>query len=216
MVRYAFRLAIAVVVVWVGVAFFLSRPLRHEPGILVPNDPWQEGIAPRDLGEIAGFRLTAVATYLIRGRVLGTKRYWAGQTVKLVPRDVALGWGPMSNQTVLDRLKLSMANRFFFYQWQGAPPIAPAEIKNHAANNHVIAADRKVAGAIASLRTGEIVELEGWLVNAIGPGGYRWSSSLRRDDTGNGACELFYVRTVRSLDLATPGNPFPNEVAVAR
>ncbi|MEO8352331.1 MAG: hypothetical protein ABI680_11415 [Chthoniobacteraceae bacterium] len=214
--RHIPRLVIALVVVWIGIAFWQSRPIRHEPGVLVSNDPWQEEMTPQDVGEVAGFRLTAVAAYRISGRVLGTKRYFSGEAAKLVPKDVALGWGKMSDQAVLDRLNLSMGSRFFFYEWQGTPPIAPAEIKNHASNNHVIAADRTVTRAISRLRRGEIVELEGWLVNAVGRGGFRWPTSLRRDDTGNGACELFYVRTVRTSASNSPDAAPQGDVAAVR
>jgi hypothetical protein len=43
------------------------------------------------------------------------------------------------------------------------------------------------------VRAGDRVRIEGWLVEATAPDGWRWRSSLTREDTGNGACELVYV-----------------------
>jgi len=44
------------------------------------------------------------------------------------------------------------------------------------------------------VRVGDVVTLEGDLIEADKPGGWKWRSSLTRDDTGNGACELVYVK----------------------
>lgn len=175
-----------------------TRPIRHAPGVLVPAPPVQESEPPRELGEIDGFHLTAFARYTLRGRVLGWKRYHSGIQSRLVPVDVATGWGRMSDQAVLDRFVLTMGNRFFFYEWRGQPPLPRDEIMRSAANNHVVAGSDAVAKAVNRLRVGELVEMRGWLVDAVGPDGFRWSSSRRRDDTGNGACELFFVETVKS------------------
>jgi len=194
--RRATRLLILAGLAWLALRQWESRPIRHEPGVLVPVDPQQEDIAPTPLAELNGFRLTGVARYSICGRVLGTKRYWDAPESDLVPVDVALGWGAMSDQSVLDRLGLSMGNRFFFYRWEGAPPCPPGEIMRHAGNHHVISASVEVKRQVASLRKGEIVVLRGWLVDIAGPDGWSWNTSRRRDDTGRGACELFYVEAL--------------------
>jgi hypothetical protein len=44
-----------------------------------------------------------------------------------------------------------------------------------------------------AFKRGEIVHMEGYLVRVDGPDGFQWASSLSRSDTGNGACELFWV-----------------------
>ncbi len=173
-----------------------SRPIRHEAGMLVPVEPEQHEISPTPLAELNGFRISGVATYSICGRVLGTRRYRDRPGSDLVPVDVALGWGAMSDQAVLDQLDLSMGNRFFFYRWEGAPPRPPSEIMRHAGNHHVISANADVKQQIARLREGEIVVMRGWLVDVSGPDGYSWNTSRTRDDTGRGACEVFYVESL--------------------
>jgi hypothetical protein len=199
-VRYLFRIVFLAALVGLVVIVRNSFPIRHAPGVLVPMTPVQEDVAGPPLPEAAGFKLSAVARYALRARVLGTKRYWSGLGAELVPVDVALGWGPMSDQAVLDGMRLSMSNRFFFYEWQTAPAVAPAAIASSSSNNHVIAANSQVARAVKALRTGQIAHLEGWLVDATGPGGFVWRTSRRRDDTGNGACELFYVEQLVAVD----------------
>ena len=46
------------------------------------------------------------------------------------------------------------------------------------------------------MRVGDVVTLEGDLIEADKPGGWKWRSSMTRDDTGNGACELVYVEAL--------------------
>ena len=46
------------------------------------------------------------------------------------------------------------------------------------------------------VRVGEIVELRGRLVEASRADGWHWRSSLSRDDSGAGACELMLVEAI--------------------
>jgi len=183
-----------------GWLYVSSRPLRHPPGVLVPKAPVQCAVQPKPLGMVGEWNVTAVAEYHLKGRVLGTKRYHGGPQSELVPVDVAMGWGRMSDQAVLDRLKISMTNRFYFYEWSNEPPIPQDEIVVSSANNHVIAANDEVRKLIGRLRTGQILTMHGYLVNANGPEGQTWNTSLTRTDTGNGACELFYVESAKAVD----------------
>lgn len=190
-----------------GVAWlwFSGRTIHHPPGVLLPDPPVQKDIVQKPLPDVKGWSLTAVAEYRLRARVLDTRRYRTGRDAALVPVDVAVGWGRMSDEAVLDRLSLSMSNRFFFYEWPDRPPIPQDEIERSAANNHVISANGTVRRVIASLRPGHILTMKGYLVNARGPDGGNWSTSLRRDDTGKGACELFYVESASAATSPDDG-----------
>ena len=197
MIRFLKKLTfwslLAAVVWWL----WPTGELRHPPGVRLDREPEQQTIAPRSLAGFKKYTITAVAAYSIEARVLRTKRYWVDGD-DLVPYDVAVGWGALSDQAVLDRLSISQGNRFFFYEWQNPPPIAVSEIEKHAANMHVIAASKEVASAVKRLRRGEFVAMRGFLVNVGGPDGFHWNTSLRRDDTGNGACEVFYVESIEA------------------
>lgn len=195
MKRFLVTLGFLTLVGWAGFSWAMSRPIETPPGVLASADPVQDVSKPVTLPEIKGYTLKAAATYSLRARVLHTKRYWADGG-DLVPYDVALGWGPMSDKKVLDRLTISQGNRFFFYEFFGAPPIPAEQIACHASNNHVIAANSTVASGVSSLRAGQIVDMSGYLVN-VTKGDFRWDTSMRRDDTGKGACEIFYVEDLQ-------------------
>jgi hypothetical protein len=176
------------------------RSITHQPGVLVKAAPVQSAAPKVALPDVEDWKLVATAEYKLHGLVLGTKRYHSGLAADLVPIDVAIGWGRMSDQSVLDQFTLSMSNRFFFYKWENEPAIPVDEIMSSAANNHIISANADVRKVIASLIPGHIVTLRGYLVNAMHPDGANWNSSLRRDDTGNGACELFYVTEASAVE----------------
>jgi hypothetical protein len=108
----------------------------------------------------------------------------------------------MSDQAVLDRIEISQSMRFYWYEYQLPPPIPKDQIISHSTNLHVIPATPAVASFCGSLRQGELVHLEGELVEATGPEIGTWRSSLSRTDTGNGACELMLVEDCSKLNSA--------------
>jgi hypothetical protein len=62
---------------------------------------------------------------------------------------------------------------------------------------HLIPASSTVRDTLLSTRPGNVVTLSGYLVGASRSDGFTWNSSLTRDDSGNGACELMYVQSVQ-------------------
>src|SRR5207244_2460363 len=106
-----------------------------------------------------GFTLKALAHFKIEARVLHTKKYWSDAVAKLAPIDLAVGWGPMSDQGVLDRLTITQGNRFFFWEYQNQPPIPTSEIIDHATNMHLIASTGRVGVQIASARAGDLIRM---------------------------------------------------------
>lgn len=175
--------------------WFALSPVRHAPGVLIKSDPIQINVTsssnPAPLPSIAGFTLTRLADYHFHGRVLSVKRYHDANA-SLVPIDVAVGWGPMSDSAVLSKLSISQGNRFYFYEWQGQPPIPKEEIIAHSANVHIIPANREIASMLGRLKTGHLIDFKGVLVEAK-KGPFVWRSSLKREDSGPGACELLYL-----------------------
>ncbi len=176
--------------------YFATRPLEHTAGEIAPADPVQVERAGLPRFEVKGYRITPLADFSVEARVLSTENYHAGREADLSPVDLALGWGPMSDSAVLDRLNISQGNRFYFYRWSDAPPIPPEEIVTHSANMHMIPASDAVRRRLAQVRAGEVVSLRGYLVRVEAPDGWRWNSSLTRSDSGNGACELVWVEDI--------------------
>jgi hypothetical protein len=176
------------------------RPITYEPGVLIASEPTQVNLAsnepPFDFGD---FHLKPLARFDLDARLLHSRVYRFDPGARLVPIDLAVGWGPMSDQQVLDRLHITQSMRFFWYEYQNPPPIPKEQIINHATNIHIIPSTPELAAACKSLRCGALVHLSGELVEATGPHIATWRSSLSRTDTGNGACELLYLEEMEIL-----------------
>ncbi len=144
--------------------------------------------------QLEGARLTALAGFSIEARVLSRRDYAFGREADYSPTDLALGWGRMREDAVVDALSVDQDGRWYFYRWgAGSPPIPSREIAMSSANMHLIPADAAVAAALKRVRKGQRVRIDGWLVELQGDDGWRWRSSLTRDDQGAGACELVYA-----------------------
>ncbi len=176
--------------------YFNSREVVTPPGSIAPKDPIQTTISSAKSYTMGEYNLDALANYDIEARVLSKESYSIGREADLSPLDLALGWGAMSDSLVLSKLTISQGGRFYYYQWQNEPPIPPEQITSHSANTHLIPANSDVASKIKAVRVGQVVHLTGQLVEARANDGWHWRSSLTRDDTGGGACELFRVESI--------------------
>lgn len=139
------------------------------------------------------YDIQPVARYAIRAKVLSAERYRMGRMSDLSPLDLALGWGPMSCNDVIEKLDIRQSNRWYYYRWEGKPPIAPADIIRSSANTHLVFASDNVKSRLLKVRAGEIVKLKGYLVNVRHRDGWTWNTSLTREDSGAGSCELMWV-----------------------
>ena len=79
-------------------------------------------------------------------------------------------------------------------------PIAKHEIIRSSANMHMIPADDYVKRQIKKTRAGSIVKFSGYLIEAKGDDGWRWRSSLSREDSGDKACEIVFVKDFEILE----------------
>lgn len=183
-------------------AFFVIAdfPVSHEPGILAPDAPKQGPAKAGMMFMHDAYVITPLATFDIKARVLSRKRYLLGRESDLAPIDLALGWGQMSDEQILENFSISQSGRW--YWWRADPlPIIRQEVIRSSANMHLIPADDYVARQIRKARRGAIVQFTGYLVEVKGEDGWRWSSSLSREDSGDKACELVYVKDFEILDL---------------
>ncbi|KAA9133245.1 hypothetical protein F3N42_02490 [Marinihelvus fidelis] len=171
------------------------RPIEHPPGVLAPAIPVQQA-AGGSVFAVDDYILTRRARFEIRARVLGKERYRLGQGADLSPVDLALGWGPMSDSAVLDGIKVSQSGRWYYLRWEREPPLAADVLMGHSGNMHMVPATSYEAKALKGVRPGQVVTLKGYLVDVDHENGFRWRTSLSRDDLGDGACEIVYVESV--------------------
>ena len=191
-----------VLIFTVGVAatwlyFSAESTVILKPGVQVTVAPQQSDISDVKPFTFKGYSITPLANIDFSAKILSKKNYSTGELAKLVPVDLALGWQNMSDQTVVDQITISQSNRWYRWSGSGTPPIPLKEIKTQSANMHMVPANNQVEHVLKKTKKGQIISISGYLIK-INDKNRVWESSLTRNDTGSGACEIIYVR---SLDI---------------
>src|ERR1700723_212740 len=181
---------------WGGGTWFWDRPLHPPDGVLAADDPRQTDVVHGEKVQVGRWTLTVRADYLITARVLSRESYHFDRLSDLIPEDLALGWGPMSDNRVLRKIDVSQSNRFYYWRAPADSPISKDSIITHSANTHVIPRNSMIARQLSHLRPGQVVTLSGELVDVVRDDGVWIKTSLVRNDTGAGACEVLLVSDV--------------------
>lgn len=177
---------------WGAATAWKHRATTPPPGLLAPDAPVQVDLADGATLSRGDVSLRTRAHIALTARVLSREDYRFDAGAFLAPVDLALGWGPMSDSAVLARIAIGQSGRFYWWRVKDFP-IPRRAIETHSANMHLIPADAAVRGGLARVRRGQLIHLEGFLVDASRSDGWQWPTSLTREDTGAGACELVYV-----------------------
>jgi len=187
-----------VAILCVGGLLYLGWPelgVSQPPGILVPRAPIQG--PPYNTAQsfpFKSYQITPLADYDIAARVLAKQTYFFGREADIAPVDLTLGWQDMSDTKVLQHYSFRISQRWS--SWKDDLPDLDDYAAKHSANTHMIPATKQIEQYLRHARVGQLVHLKGVLVQVRGHDGYSWTSSLTRDDTGWGACELMYVQSV--------------------
>jgi hypothetical protein len=191
------KIILGVVIVCLILIYYVSfvRGKRYAPGIIVSAAPQQLLLGQQKVWKKGNYRITALAEFNIRARVLSTEAYWFDRGADISPIDFALGWGIMSDQRILDQLTITQGGRWYYWQ-SNSLSISPEEIIAFSSNMHLIPANDRTDTLLKSIGKGDIIELRGYLVEVRGSDGFIWRSSLSRTDTGDGSCEVFWVEEV--------------------
>lgn len=164
----------------------------------IPETPIQSQASRSDF-DFKGYKITPLADIKLKGRVLSYKNYSSDKEANLSPIDLALGWGPMSENKVLDKIDISQRNRWYFWKTDRFP-IPRRDIETNSANMHIIPSSEAISNQLTQIKRNQIVSIQGHLVKCT-QGSWNWKSSTTRTDTGSGACEVIYVN---SLSIQNP------------
>ena len=168
------------------------------------DDPVQE--PPADKNPIRITRggwectLTPLATYTLRGVVLSRENYSGGWNGALSPCDLAMAWGPLVAGRLWREVSWSQMGRWYYWEYSSGFPYDETFVARYSSNTHILPASDNLARAAKGLGKGDIAELVGDLVSieATRDGQTAtWSSSTSRQDTGDGSCEVLYLRRLK-------------------
>lgn len=165
-------------------------------GPLAPDAPAQVNLEEDLIARWNGYRIEAIQGFGIEALVLSRKDYREGDMGTLVPIDLALAWGKMSDPSWVRHLQVSQSERLYRWSFPAGTDLDQKTVESSSANMHIMPASDAVRDALGSVARGDVVRLTGFLVNITGPDGFSWNTSVVRTDTGLGSCELILVTGV--------------------
>lgn len=210
MIKYVVIAIVVIIVITLGVHWILTKPMESS----IDYEPINAFTAPEQVNlqdatpiiyraKHTNLIYTPVAEYRIAARVLGKHAYRGDWSSKIAPYDFALGWDNCADEDYMKGIKIDQMQRFYFYNASQKDYYKLGYIGLHSANNHVIPATKNLRNLLSRIKRGDMVRMEGYLVRVSGSvkgGQVSWGTSTSRDDTGNGACELIYVHTIKHKD----------------
>ncbi len=168
------------------------------------NDPEIEFLSPAETLKMTinniDFTIKLKATYKIGAIVLSKKGYshtWQG---KMAPFDLALVWGELLQEELYKKIKWWQEARWYHWRYDNNFPKDNSFIARYSSNNHIIPANDNILNVLKCIKKGDTLELSGFLVDIIGKkdgNSYWWYSSITTNDTGDGSCEVFYIKKIR-------------------
>lgn len=194
MKRY-FVFGFIILFIYSAYQIIFQSPKVWSEGVIVAESPIQVDLSALSKKMILykGATLEPLADYQIKARILSRETYWLGAFAQISPLDLALGWQEMSDSKNLKYMKITQADRFYFYQYQYSISLSTEKMMRTSANVHIIPSQSTLEKRLNNLKVGQIITLKGQLVKAHLKNGSVYVSSLSREDTGPGACEILYV-----------------------
>lgn len=190
---------------------YVSKEFEEVVDLRNLSDPIQIACKGSTIKEVDGanVKLEHLAEYKIQARVVDVQDYVPYDLGdELSPVDFGLAWGYIARDENIEKLEFkSKGTRFLSYNTADRGWLANNggwdEVGKYISNNHIIPANEDIEKAVKAVKTGEYVELTGYLVRATCSNpSFRWTSSLTRNDDGAGACEVFLVEDVKWLKEA--------------
>ncbi|MDP2307607.1 MAG: hypothetical protein Q8P18_16410 [Pseudomonadota bacterium] len=200
------QVAAVLVGVYLGYVTLRDYPRggRGAAPLALGEDPLQEALdEPLPVTVHRGertFFLIKTHRYSFTAQVLAAHAYDWAWTNEFFDVDLGVAWGDQVSR-LTDEYSFHQDARFLF--WRSSGPVAAGErdyITTHIANVHTLPAEGKanVGRALRSVREGDLVALEGFLVVIQDAGtNVLARSSTVRTDTGGGACEVMWVDRVQ-------------------
>lgn len=186
----------------IGVLSFIfwprETPITYPPGILVEEYPSRFKLEHEEIWLVDNYVIKSLAGVKIKARVLGKEGYSFDRESDLAPYDLALGWGPMSDESVLSKLEITQGRRW--YHWKKLDPsINNRTVIINSSNMHMIPSSEEIQDILDQIIEGNLILVEGYLVEVKATDNWRWKSSMSWEDTGGGACELIYIDKLKIL-----------------
>ncbi|MGD8590592.1 MAG: hypothetical protein PVG22_17350 [Chromatiales bacterium] len=205
------KLLLLVLCLLAGINWFLfDREIKHAPGIQVAQDPQVLPTHRAPWSGEQGLRYRPLQRLVIKARLLSRNNISLGSWDHISPVDLGLGWRRMSDTRILQQLDCTQYNapiggsRFLSCQAHAGSDIRnwsrdkQAELWRQLTHVHAIPATQQIEKLLSRLRPGQILALDGQLVEVQD----NKRRTLLKSSTilGDRNCEVMWVESVQLFD----------------
>lgn len=176
-----------------------AKVRKHPNGMTVKTAPVMKMLTDGKPWNRKNYTIRPLASYKLDSRILAKARYYMGQETDLSKYDLAVGWQAMSDSRVLNALSISQGGRWYEYSWSGEPPADPGTMSAYSKNMHMIPANPDSEKALDRVVVGDLVKMEGQLVECKDSSGWTWTSSTDDNATGAHSCKVFWLESMSKL-----------------
>ncbi len=145
--------------------------------------------------------MSGLATLWARVLVLSRRDYPAVAEDALSavsPVDLAVAWGAAARRPAREAVELTQSDRRYNWRVRQSDMDVPGvrRFTSSSGNWHMIPASADVGRDLSRVARGDVIQIEGDLVQVTFTNGVYYRSSTSRDDTGGGACEIVRARSI--------------------
>jgi hypothetical protein len=140
--------------------------------------------------------LVPVATYEAHVLVVATASY-TDEDSDIAPLDFCVVWGDLSQDSYLEYATFTQTNRACICTYEADSPVDDPLVLTEFVNIHLISSNQDIQTALYTIRKGQKIILEGYLVNIYYNGALYIETSTSLTDIGTGACEILYVTRIQ-------------------
>lgn len=192
---------IAIVGIIIAIVFTYITNKNLYQGFI--SDPVQKYVSNPSKINIEGsdgiVEASVLAEYSIEGVVKGKRLYLWDYSSQVSKFDVALAWGDLNKKEIDKHISYSQGGRWYNFCYSPDSTVSSSYISKHSANVHLIHSDMNILVKLIGITKNSHIKLKGYLVK-VHFNDSEWKSSLTRNDTGNGACEIMYVTDVEIIE----------------
>lgn len=174
-----------------GIALLATQSFASNSGV---EYNIANGLAPA----VKGQSISVLKSFQGDFRILSTKKYQDDEQAKFSPIDYAVSWGLFAHPYFARQINVRQYDRFLNWKMKTLP-VAPEQAMQMVSNMHIIPASPDIAKQIQQVKRGDLVRLQGELVE-VKDRNLVWRSSLTNTDVGDGGCELFRVHSIQWIE----------------
>ena len=182
---------------WFWHSHHATQAPRPADGELVITPPMWPALPFNHYGDYMAYegnQVQPLSSADLMGRVLAITQYPRSGFGQVSHTDLVLGWGPMSDNRVLDHLKITQADRGTNIVLDSAAPITLPAADDSSITLSVYSDYFVHSAALDAIRIGDVVRIVGWRMRARNASGTTWEGGSGHERKGQSSALILVLK----------------------